>query len=241
MYTGFKIRPPFFEIGPKAYIYGRAALELAKKADEVGYKYNVQIIYTPQYVDIYEIARATKHIFVFAQHMDSLEIGKGIGSVLPEAIKEAGASGVLLNHAEKRLTLSEINRSIKRADEVGLATLVCADTPEEAAAIAHLGPNIILAEPPSLIGANQGGIGERSYVRDINNIVKAINPDIYILHGAGIVTGKDVYDIIMLGAEATGCTSGIIRAEDPYAALEEMISSVRRAWNDTINNSKRGT
>ena len=68
------------------------------------------------------------------------------------------AVGVLLNHAEKRLTLSEIGRTIRRADEVGLATLVCADTPEEAAAVAHLGPNIILAEPPELIGSGLAGI-----------------------------------------------------------------------------------
>jgi triosephosphate isomerase len=33
--------------------------------------------------------------------MDSLPIGRGIGSVLPEALKGDGAVGVLLNHAEK--------------------------------------------------------------------------------------------------------------------------------------------
>jgi triosephosphate isomerase len=33
--------------------------------------------------------------------MDPLPIGKGNGTVLPEAVKAAGAVGVLLNHAEK--------------------------------------------------------------------------------------------------------------------------------------------
>jgi len=36
--------------------------------------------------------------------IDSLKVGRGIGSVLPEAIKETGALGTLLNHAEKKLT-----------------------------------------------------------------------------------------------------------------------------------------
>jgi triosephosphate isomerase len=129
--------------------------------------------------------------------------------VLPEALKEAGAVGVLLNHAERRLSLSEINRTIKRADEVGLATLVCADTPEEAAAIAHLAPNIILAEPPALIGSTQAGAEGRDYVADI----------------------------VALGAEATGCTSAVIKAHDPAAMLESMIRAMREAWDKTHGRS----
>ena len=33
MYRDFKIKPPFFEIGPKAYLYGEEVLSLAKQAD----------------------------------------------------------------------------------------------------------------------------------------------------------------------------------------------------------------
>ena len=232
MQKEFRITPPFFEIGPKAYLYGTASVELAKKADIIGEKYDVDIIYTPQYTDIRTIVAETNYIYIFAQHMDPIKPGRGIGAVLPEAIKEAGADGVLLNHAEKRMTLSDINSSIKRADEVGLATLVCADTPEEALAIAHLSPNIILAEPPGLIGASGGDIKGRRYVSEINARVKEINPEIHVLHSAGIVTGKDVYEIMSIGAEATGCTSGIIKAPDPCKAMEEMIKAARNAWND---------
>jgi triosephosphate isomerase len=228
---GFDIAPPFFEIGPKAYLYGRKVLELARAADLISQRYDVRIILTPQSVDIPLVARETRHILVFAQHMDSIPVGRGIGSVLPEAVKEAGAVGVLLNHAEKRLTLSEINRTIKRADEVGLATLVCADTPEEAAAIAHLGPNIILAEPPELIGSSTAGVSGRNYVAKTNELVRSIDPGIRVLHGAGISGPRDVFDIISMGAEATGCTSAVVKAEDPAAALEAMIKALREAWD----------
>jgi len=128
MFTGIEINPPFFEVGPKAYLYGRDALALARYADHLSRKYDVRIIFTPQSVDIWNIAHHTKHILVFAQHMDLIGIGRGIGTVLPEAVKAAGAVGVLLNHVEKRLTLPQITETIRRADEVGLMSMVCADT-----------------------------------------------------------------------------------------------------------------
>ena len=235
MYKGFKIKPPFFELGPKAYLYGEASLKLALEADRIAQKYDVNIIYTPQYVDIPVIAREVKYINIFAQHMDPVVVGRGIGSVLPESLKAAGATGTLLNHAEKKMTLSGILKAIKRADEVGLATIVCADNLTEALSIAQMHPNIILAEPESQVGKQQNDISSRNYIKEINEKVKAIDPDIHILHSAGIYSGKDVYDIISIGAEATGCTSGVIKADDPVKVLEEMIFSLRKAWDERAN------
>ena len=233
MYQGFKLIPPFFEIGPKVYLYGKEVLSLAKFADELCVKYNVQIIFTPQYVDIPLLARETKNLLIFAQHMDSLEIGRGVGAVLPEAIKDAGAVGVLLNHAEKPLSLEIIQRTIQRADEVGLASMVCAGSLEEVELVAKINTNILLAEPPELIGVGKRGVDDQEAIRKINALVWGINPDILVLHGAGISCGQDVYEIIALGAQATGSTSGIIKAKDPFAMTEEMIRSVREAWNKT--------
>lgn len=233
MYQGLKLIPPFFEIGPKAYLYGKEVLILAKFADELCVKYNVQIIFTPQCVDIPLLARETKNLLIFAQHMDSLNIGRGVGSVLPEAVKAAGAVGVLLNHVEKPLPFETIQRTIQRADEVGLASMVCAGSLEEVEFVAKMNPNILLAESPDLIGAGKRGTDDQEAIRKINALVWAINPEILVLHGAGISCGRDVYEIIALGAQATGSTSGIIKAKDPFAMLEEMIRSVREAWNKT--------
>ena len=228
---GFVIRPPFFELGPKAFLYGKAALELALAADRLAERYDVDIIYTPQSVDLRMIAAAVKRVLVFAQHMDPLEPGKGVGSVLPEAVKEAGAAGVLLNHAERRLSLSDLARTVERAREVGLATLVCADDAAQALAAAQLGPDIILAEPPGLIGAAGGGVEARDYVRRINESIRAVDPGIRVLHGAGIAGPEDVRAMIALGAEATGCTSAVVRAPDPAKMLEMMIQALREAWD----------
>lgn len=230
MYKGFKIKPPFFEIGPKAYLYGEEMLKLAKVIDKTAMKYDVDIIVTPQYTDIKLLADNTERILVFAQHMDYLPVGRGLGSVLPEAVKAAGAVGVMLNHAEKLITLDVIEKTIKRADEVGLATIVCANTVEDVKAIAKLGPNLIVAEPTELIGT--GRTSDSNYVLDTIRTVNEINPDIMVLQGAGISNGQDVYNIIKLGAQATGSTSGIIKAEDPYAMVEEMIYNLRKAWDE---------
>ena len=235
MYLGLEINPPFFEIGPKAYLFGKEVLKLAMHADEMSEKYNIQVIFTPQYVDIPIIASKTKKLLVFSQHMDSIPIGRGVGSVLPESIKSAGAVGVLLNHAEKGLLKSEIVSTIKRADEVGLATLVCADTVEDAAEIAKMQPNIILAESPELIGIGHRGDEDMQSIKRINQLVWEINPIIRVLHGAGIKCGQDVYNIIAAGAQATGSTTGIILAKDPLAMVEEMIKCVRKAWDDIHN------
>ena len=230
MYQGIKINPPFFEVGPKAIIWGEAMLKLAKVIDATAKKYDVDVIVTPQYTDIKLLSDNTERILVFAQHMDPLYPGRGLGSVLPEAIKEAGAVGVMLNHAEKPLDIETLEKTIRRADEVGLATIVCADTVEDVKKIAKMAPNIIVAEPTSLIGT--GTTSDENYVTETIRTVREINPDIMVLQGAGISNGEDVYATIKLGAQATGSTSGILKANDPYAMVEEMLFNLRRAWDE---------
>lgn len=230
MYTPYKIRAPFFEIGPKCIMWGERMLKLAKVVDKIAEKYDLDIIVTPQYADIRLLAENTKNLHIYAQHMDSLYPGRGLGSVLPESVKEAGAVGVMLNHAEKKLTLDEIRKTIARADEVGLATIVCADSVEEVSEIAKMGPNLIVAEPTELIGT--GVASDMKYVVDTIESVRKINPEIMVLQGAGISGPDDVANVIRAGAQATGCTSGIMKAADPEAAAEEMLWALRKTWDE---------
>ena len=136
----------------------------------------------------------------------------------------------MLNHAEKPLTISVLRETILRADEVGLTTIVCADSITEAAMIAKLNPNIIVAEPTELIGT--GITSGPEYVEASMRAVKDVNPDILVLQGAGISNGRDVYNTISAGAEATGSSSGVVKAPDRAAMVDEMISAVRKAWDE---------
>jgi triosephosphate isomerase len=230
VYRGIEITPPFFELGPKGYMFGPEMLRVARCADELSREYQVQVIIDPQYVDIPVIAQQVQRALVFAPHMDSIAPGRGQGAVLPEAIKAAGATGVVLNHVEHRLSGDELARTIRRADEVGLATMVCADDVEEAVSIAELAPNIIVVESPELIGTGSGGDRDNAAIAATDRAIWLVNPEIRVLHGAGIGSARDVFGVIAAGAQATGSSSAIFTAPDPEAVLGEMIKAVREAW-----------
>jgi len=225
-----KIRPPFFEIGPKSYLYGDQLLELALAADEASEKYEVDVIFTTPFVDIQRVAQRVKRLFVFAPHMDPIQPGRGVADILPEGLAAAGAVGVMLNHCERPLTLSALNQAIRRAEGVGLITIACSDTIEEARAIAQLAPDIIVAEPTALVGS--GVTSGMDYVRESIDAVKSVNPGIMVLQGAGIKGGSDVYEVMRAGAEATGSSSGIAKAIDPAAMAREMIRAARAAYDE---------
>jgi triosephosphate isomerase len=221
---------PFFEIGPKSYLVGDEVLELAKAADKAAEKYGVDIIFTTPVVDIRRVREATKHIHVFAPHMDPIYPGRGLADILPESLVAAGADGVMLNHCEKPVDFETLKETIRRADEVGLTTIVCADSLADASKIATLNPDIIVAEPSELIGTGVS-VG-KEYVEAATKSVKDVNADILVLTAAGISNGQDVYNTIISGADATGSSSGIAKAPDRAAMIDEMISAVRRAWDE---------
>ena len=201
--------------------------------------YDVQVIFTPQYVDIPAVAAAVDRVLVFAQHMDPLEPGRGIGAVLPEAIRAAGAVGVLLNHVERRLPRDVLAATMRRADEVGLATMVCADDVGDAVAIAGLGPAVIIVEEPLLIAGGRRDEAAREAIVATNDAVRAVDPAIRVLHGAGINSPQDVFDVVASGAEGSGSSSAIFTASDPPAILEAMIGATRAAWDSVHPREER--
>jgi triosephosphate isomerase len=228
-----RIRPPVFEIGLKGYAWGAEAVRLARSADRIGEDLGVSIVFDPQAVDIPAVARETRHLLVFAQHLDPAPPGRGVGGMLAEAVREAGAHGAMLNHSERRMALGDINGAIRRAREVGLATMVYADSPEEAAAVAVLGPDIVLAEPPELIATSRSAATEmRGFVERAVEMVGRVDPRIIVMCGAGVQTPDDVTRMMELGVGGTGSSSGILRAADPVAQMEAMITAMHHAWMD---------
>lgn len=227
------IAAPVFELGLKAYVYGQAAVDLAVAADRLSEQYGVTVILAPQSVDLAAVAGATRRLLVFAQHVDPVAVGRGHGTVLAEAVKAAGGAGVQLNHVEKRVSFSDLADGLRRAHEVGLAGLVYADSPEQAAALAHLGPELILAEPPDLIGTDQSvAAANRAFIARTVEAVRAVDPSILVLNSAGIRTGDDAAAVIRAGADGTGTTSGVVKADNPAKALEAMLRAVRQAWDE---------
>ena len=224
------LKPPFFEIGPKNYLFGDQILDLARIADEAAAKYDVRVIYTTPYADIRRVVENVKNIKVFAPHMDDIPVGRGLACVLGESLKAAGAVGVMLNHAERPLPASTLVRTLNRARELGLMSIVCADSMTETRAVAQMHPDLMITEPTELIGTGQAA--DLSYVKTSVDAIQSIDPNIGILVGGGISNGTDVYNTIMAGADATGSSSGIVKAADPGAMVHEMLAAVRQAWDE---------
>ena len=148
-----KIRTPYFEIGTKNYIYGDKVLEYALAADKAAEKYDIDVLFICPAVEIRRVAENTKHLIVLAPYMDTLRPGRGMADTLPEGLKAAGAQGVVINHCEKPMSLPQMKATIDRSRELDFLVFACADTLDEAKAIAQLHPDIINPEPSAASSA----------------------------------------------------------------------------------------
>lgn len=225
-----KIRTPFLVVNPKSYLYGKRSLDLALAADKIAKETGIEMFFTCPFADIRYISENTTNVIVTAQHMEALRPGRGMGHVLPESLKEAGAKAVFLNHAENPMTVAELSKTIERARELDIKTIVCADSVSEAVALSKFNPDIILAEPTELIGT--GKTADNSYVIETTEKIRDMSPNTLVMIASGVTTAEDVYNVIKLGADGTGGTNGILGAPDPKKRIEEWAEAMVRAIKD---------
>lgn len=224
-----RLQTPMIIVNFKTYLEatGKKAVELAEKTEKVSLETGVSIGVAPQTVDIANVVAAV-NIPVFAQHVDPISPGSHTGHVLPDAVKETGAVGTLINHSEKQLKLADIDIIIKMARKKELVSLVCANNPEISSAVAAVEPDILAVEPPELIGT---GIpvseAQPEVITSTIELVRKINKDVVILCGAGISHGKDVKAALNLGTKGVLVASGIVKAKDPYRVLCEFAEATR--------------
>ena len=226
------MQSPFLIVNPKSYLYGNESLKLAKAADQAAKDTGLTIIFTCPYADVRMIRENTENIIVCVQSMDPLVPGRGMGHVLPESLKEAGADAVFLNHAENPKTLSDLHACIRRAAELNMTSIVCADTITEAKAVACMNPDVVLAEPTDLIGTGQ--VADDAYTIEAIDQVRKVNPVVLVVVASGVSTAEDCYNMVRLGADDTGGTSGILNAPSPAVRIKEMAEAIVRAKKDTV-------
>jgi triosephosphate isomerase len=205
---------------------GRNAVSLAKKAERVAADANASIALVVQAADIRLVSSSVK-LPVFAQHIDPVSLGSNTGHILPEAVKEAGAIGTVLNHAENKRDNVFLERAIARAKGLGLLVMVCAEDLQRAGQIASFEnkPDFIAVEPPELIGGNVSVSTARpELITDSVRSVKDIAPKIEVITGAGVKNAADVRKAIELGTRGVFVASGIIKAGDQESAIKELVS-----------------
>ncbi len=209
---------------------GENAVRLAKSCESAAKKSKgkVKVAVAVQAADIFRVAAAVNSgiIEVFAQHIDANGQGKSTGFVTTEAVKEAGASGTLLNHAEHKIT--DIARRIATAKAAKLATVVCAADVAEATIIAKTAqPDYIAVEPPELIGGKVSvSEAKPEVVSDSVAAVKSANSSIKVLCGAGVNKRQDVEKALQLGSEGVLVASAVVLAKNPEKALLELIGGI---------------
>lgn len=197
-------------------------IEVATAAADVADDSGVRVAVAPQAAHIDAVSETG--VETWAQHVSPNEHGSHTGSTLAEAVAESGAEGTLLNHSENRLKLADIDASLNAADRADLETIVCANNPAQIGAAAALGPDAVAVEPPELIGTGTPvSKADPDIVTGAVDAAARVDGDVDVLCGAGISTGEDLVSASDLGATGVLLASGVAKADDPRAALEDLV------------------
>ena len=211
---------PLLLINFKTYEEGTGdrGLKMAKIIEKVAVQTGANIAVAVQIAEIHRISSEVA-IPVYSQHMDGIHAGANTGWILPETIKAAGAIGTVLNHAEHPMEQQKLREAVDRAKELKLRTVVCANTPDFAKAVAKFSPNYIAVEPPELIGGTVSVSNAKPEV--ITSSLKMVGK-IPLLVGAGIKTKEDVRKGVDLGASGVFVASAIMKALNPEKIVREL-------------------
>ncbi|MFB6078320.1 MAG: triose-phosphate isomerase [Halarchaeum sp.] len=198
-------------------------VDVASAAADVADDAGVRIAVAPQAADLRPVAETG--VETWAQHVSPNGYGSHTGSTLAERAADAGATGTLLNHSENRLKLADVDAAVGAAERAGLETCVCANNPAQIGAAAALGPDSVAVEPPELIGGDVSvATADPDIVTDAVAAAAAVDDDVDVYCGAGISTGDDLSAADELGASGVLLASGVAKADDPRAALEDLVA-----------------
>jgi triosephosphate isomerase (TIM) len=208
-------------------VMGEGSLRLAKAAAGLSWEVGIDVVVAPPMPMLHTVASTVK-VPVFAQKVDLAEQGKSTGATIPESIKAAGCTGSILNHSESRIPLDVLGPTIERMRSLGLVSCACAETTEEAVAIAALNPEFLAVEPPELIGTGMAVSKARPEL--LTETAEALAKAGYkgsLLCGAGIVSGEDVKAAIRLGTDGILVASSVVKAQDWPVKLRELGTAMR--------------
>jgi len=220
------LKSPIILVNLKCYqeSIGHGAHRIAKAAREVADESGITIALAPMIMDIHPI-RHHYGLPVFSQHIDPINPGAFTGRNPLAVVKAVGAIGSLVNHSEYRLSIADIEQNVTALKQEGMISCVCSNNVATTQAIATLGPDFVAIEPPELIGGKIS-VSESNpeIITESVRAVQNVNPDVRVLTGAGIHSGKCVKTAIDLGTVGVLLASSVVKAEDPTAVLRDLVS-----------------
>ena len=209
---------PFVFLNFKTYEQGTGdnAFKLTNIAEEAALEGNVELAIIAQVVDIRMLARNSK-LKIFAQHADLDSYGAHTGKVTIEALKQAGAAGIMLNHSENRISMDLVKRMVKRCKELEMPVLVCVANLKEAKEVLKLKPEYLALEDPKLIGS---GKSITEYKPDeVLKFVELVKGKAVALCGAGISSSVDFIKALEMGNDGVLLASAYVKSDNPKEML----------------------
>ena len=218
---------PLIVVNFKTYAtaMGQKAVDLAQAMERAS-KDHVRMIAVVSAFDLHAVKQAAPSLEVWSQHLDPVGQGSFTGWLQPENAIERGAQGTIINHAEHKVNFEHVQQLMQQLpDEFPMCA--CAADVDEAHQLAELGPSFIAVEPPELIGGDISvTTADPAIVSDTVNAVRAINPHVRVLCGAGVKGGKDVKTAVELGAHGVLLASGVTKAGDVDAVLTDLVAGL---------------
>jgi len=200
---------------------GERAVVLAKLCEKVGRETGAEIVPLVQAVDLFRVKQEVK-IPVWVQHLDWQAQGQFTGFTNLEAAAGAGAAGALLNHAEHKMAMGTIERTVKRLRSLkfkSLRVMVCCRSLGQAERLVKFKPDFLAYEPPELIGGKISvSTAKPEAIKHFVEICGKVQPVI----GAGIKTAEDVAVGVRLGARGFLVASGVVLAHSPEKVLTDL-------------------
>ena len=218
---------PLIVVNFKTYAtaMGQKAVDLAQAMERAS-KDHVRMIAVVSAFDLYAVKQAAPSLEVWSQHLDPVGQGSFTGWLQPENAIERGAQGTIINHAEHKVDIEHVQQLMQQLPD-DFPMCACAADVDEAHQLAELGPRFIAVEPPELIGGDISvTTADPAIVSDTVNAVRAINPQVRVLCGAGVKDGKDVKTAVELGAHGVLLASGVTKASDVDAVLADLVAGL---------------
>lgn len=218
---------PLIVVNFKTYAtaMGQKAVDLAQAMERAS-KDHVRMIAVVSAFDLHAVKQAAPSLEVWSQHLDPVGQGSFTGWLQPENAIERGAQGTIINHAEHKVDIEHVQQLMQQLpDEFPMCA--CAANVDEAHQLAELGPTFIAVEPPELIGGDISvTTADPAIVSDTVSAVRAINPQVRVLCGAGVKDGKDVKTAVELGAHGVLLASGVTKANHVDAVLADLVAGL---------------
>ena len=218
---------PLIVVNFKTYAtaMGQKAVDLAQAMERAS-KDHVRMIAVVSAFDLHAVKQAAPSLEVWSQHLDPVGQGSFTGWLQPENAIERGAQGTIINHAEHKVEIEHVHQLMQQLPDK-FPMCACAADVDEAHQLAELGPTFIAVEPPELIGGDISvTTADPTIVSDTVNAVRAINPHVRVLCGAGVKDGKDVKTAVELGAHGVLLASGVTKASDVDAVLADLVAGL---------------